>query len=281
MLAKIIKFSGTMGGSVQIYRYVNNLQIRSIILSMVKTFFVSQNIIRLKCIDSTNNYAAQLLRHSDIFEGTAVVAEFQEKGKGQRGNRWESEKGQNLTFSIILKPAFIKPEQQFLLNKIISLAICDYLKSLEIKHVYIKWPNDILVNGKKIAGILIENIIRSGEIIHSIIGIGFNVNQTKFHSAENPTSLKILTGENFSLDNCFEKISLFVEARYLKLKSSLLAADEDYLNQLFQLNDWKNYSIKRMNYIAKITGVSNHGFLILEKENGEIENCNVKEIIFL
>lgn len=255
--------------------------------------FIGKNIIRLVNIDSTNNYAAQLLRsdlqeparnaerHSVIFEGTVILAQYQKSGKGQRGNSWESEKGKNLTFSIILHPNFLKPEQQFLLTEIISLALSDFLKSLEIPDVSVKWPNDVLVNGKKIAGILIENIICSNQIIHSIIGIGFNVNQTRFYLAENPTSLKIITGKNFFPDECLEKICNCIEARYLKIKSFVHSAHNDYLQLLFQLNEWKKYCIKGINCKAKITGVSQSGMLILEKENSEIVNCNFKEIKFL
>lgn len=247
----------------------------------MKTLFIGQNIIRLKRVDSTNNYAAGLLRHTVIYDGTVVSAEFQEMGKGQRGNHWESEPGKNLLISIILEPKFLKPDCQFQLNKMVSLAICDLLESLEIKNISIKWPNDILVSGKKIAGILIENTLRSGEIIHSIIGIGLNVNQTKFNSPNTPVSLKIITGKNFSLDAILENLCSSMEARYLKLKSNNSAPDNDYLQTLYQLGKVKNYLVKGEKISATISGVNPDGLLILQKENGEEIFCDLKEVVFL
>ncbi len=247
----------------------------------MKTLFIGQKIIHLKAVDSTNNYAAGLLRQSVIYEGTIVIAEFQQKGKGQRGNHWESEPGKNLTFSIILNPSFLRPEQQFLLNKIISVAISDFLKSLGMAGVSIKWPNDILVDRKKIAGILIENTIRANEIIHSIIGIGLNVNQAKFNSAMNAISLKIILKKIFHNDKILEELCSFIESEYLKLRENTTAADKKYLQSLFQLSEWKDYQLKGERISARITGVTSSGLLILQDEKGGEINCNLKEVVFL
>lgn len=269
----------------------------------METLFIGKKIIRLKRVDSTNNYAARLLRQSGrneenpgdeklseknnqepgdkIYEGTIILADFQEKGKGQRGNVWESEEGKNLTFTIILKPLFLKAGQQFLLNKIVSLAICDFFSSLKIENIYIKWPNDIIANGKKIAGILIENTINSNKIIYSAIGIGLNVNQDKFSSALKATSLKIISEKNYSPDNCLDSLSSHLEARYLKLKSEINSADRDYVNSLYGLNEWKNYLVKGKKIISSLTGVTSEGFLVLEQENGNEIFCDFKEVVFL
>jgi BirA family transcriptional regulator, biotin operon repressor / biotin---[acetyl-CoA-carboxylase] ligase len=253
----------------------------------METLFIGKNLIRLKRVDSTNNYAASLLRHSGrndekkIYDGTIVIADFQEKGKGQRGNSWESEKGKNLTFTLILRPSFLKADQQFLLNKITSLAICDLLKSFGIGNISVKWPNDVLVNGKKIAGILIENTIRSNEIIHSIIGIGLNVNQDKFPKTPNAISLKNFSGKDFSPGLCLDLLCSFLEARYLKLKTNTASADKDYIDSLYRLNEWKDYLVKEEKIHSAITGVTPHGFLRLRKENGSEILCDLKEVVFL
>lgn len=257
------------------------------------TLFIGKNIIRLKHTDSTNNYAARVLRHSgrkegktpqtenNIYEGTVIIADFQEKGKGQRGNTWESEKGKNLTFTIILTPLFLKAGQQFFLNKIASLAVYDFLKDLEIPEISVKWPNDILVNGKKIAGILIENTIRSNEIIHSVVGIGLNINQTAFSANLNAVSLQNISGKSYSREKCLESLCSFFEARYLKLKSDITSADKDYVNSLYRMNEWSNYLVKDEKIFAAITGVAPQGFLRLQRENGMEILCDFKEISFL
>lgn len=269
------------------------------------TIFIGKNIIRLKEVDSTNNYAANLLRPGGIahenseeneknrtpekkreepdfrvFDGTVVTAEFQKKGKGQRGNEWESEKGKNLTFSIILTPRFLKPHRQFFLNQVISLGIRDFLESKGIRPVSIKWPNDIFVADKKIAGILIENSIRAGEIIHSVIGIGMNINQQDFLSAPRATSMRIVSGKMFRRDKCLCQLCSFIEGRYLKFRNDPASADAEYTAALYQINEWKNYLVSERPVKAKITGTTPGGMLVLVDENGLEINCGLKEIVF-
>lgn len=253
----------------------------------MENLFIGKNIIRLDRVDSTNNYAVGLIRGSrenpalKVFDGTIVSAKFQEQGKGQRGNSWESDAGKNLTFSIVLKPAFLPAGRQFLLNKIISLAILDFLKDCGIKQVAIKWPNDVLAEGKKIAGILIENIIQSNTIQYSVVGIGLNINQEKFTSTQAATSLKILSGKSYSLEENLLKLASFIEGRYLKLKNDLLSCENDYLNSLYRFNEWNKFNLKGTPANARISGVAEDGRLILQQENGIENHYDIKEVIFL
>ena len=144
--------------------------------------FSPDKIIRLHTVGSTNDYMIEQIRNGNInLEGTIVIADEQTSGKGMDINIWESEPGKNLTFSIFFKPDFLRADQQFLLNKSISLGVYDFIKSL-VTHqkVTIKWPNDIYVGDKKIAGILINNTIAGNELFYSVAGIGVNINQQKF-----------------------------------------------------------------------------------------------------
>ena len=133
-----------------------------------------KNIIKKNQISSTNTVAIELLKKEELPEGTIIWADEQTKGRGQRGNSWESEPGTNLTISIILFPHFLKAEDQFLLSKVTSLAITDYLAN-RFNQVTIKWPNDIYVANDKIAGILIENSIIGSSFEYAVIGIGLNI----------------------------------------------------------------------------------------------------------
>ena len=142
-------------------------------------------------IDSTNSQANREL--ADAPHGSVWVADFQTAGRGQRGNKWESKAAENLTFTILLRPAFLHPSQQFLISQIASLGVLRYLnsKGLEAK---IKWPNDIYIGNRKICGMLIENSISADKMSASIVGIGLNLNQREFSSdAPNPTSLLLET----------------------------------------------------------------------------------------
>ena len=107
---------------------------------------------------STNSLLLDLTRKISQPEGTIVITKQQSRGRGQHGNSWESEPGKNLTLSLLLKPNFLAVKQQFYLTMAFSLGVCDFLTERSIGNVKIKWPNDILVNERKVAGILIENV---------------------------------------------------------------------------------------------------------------------------
>ena len=149
------------------------------------------DIIWLNVAESSNDEARKAI---DSLDNLSVIAvRCQTKGRGQRTNTWETEPGQNLTFSIVLKDLEILPSEQIAISQITALSVVDFLESHGIA-AKIKLPNDIYVGTKKICGILIENSIRGGQITWSIIGIGINVNQTTFPaSLPNPTSILVET----------------------------------------------------------------------------------------
>ena len=249
----------------------------------MKTIFIGQYCIRLDNINSTNSYLAGLSSDKDLHEGTVVLTHNQEQGRGQRGTFWESEAGKNLTLSILLKPTFLRPDDQFSISKAIALGVADCVVNvLDMISVKIKWPNDIYIGDKKVAGILIENSVSGNSIGHSIIGIGINVNQEKF-SAElpNPTSFKLIAKKTFDLENCLEKLCSCIERRYLQLRSHPKEIDSDYLKNLYRFDESSNYNYRGEKLKAKITGISKIGKLILEKENRGKFECDFKEVEFI
>ena len=157
------------------------------------------DIIWLEEVDSTNEEARR--RISDIDNLSVVSAVRQTAGRGQRGNRWQSADGENLTFSIVLKFGADQLESmaasgQFVISEVAALSVVDFLARHDIE-AKIKWPNDIYVGDKKICGILIENALKGNCLSHSIVGIGLNVNQTVFDpSLPNPTSMALCHPEH-------------------------------------------------------------------------------------
>ena len=152
------------------------------------------DIIWLERVDSTNDEARRDI--SEIDNLSVVSALEQTKGRGQRGNRWSSQPGENLTFSLVVKDFRIKANEQSAISQATALSLVDLLSRHEIK-ARIKWPNDIYAGDEKICGILIENSLKGSEIDWSIIGIGLNVNQTAFpEDLPNPTSMKLCTGNS-------------------------------------------------------------------------------------
>lgn len=152
------------------------------------------DIIWLERVDSTNDEAR---RHISEIDNLSVVSAMEQtKGRGQRGNRWSSQPGENLTFSLVVKDFRIKANEQSAISQATALSLVDLLSRHEIK-ARIKWPNDIYAGDEKICGILIENSLKGSEIDWSIIGIGLNVNQTAFpEDLPNPTSMKLCTGNS-------------------------------------------------------------------------------------
>ena len=252
----------------------------------MKTLFVGQNSIHVESVDSTNSYASEMLRQIELVEGSVIYSFVQLNGRGQRGNSWESEPSKNVALSLVLHPRFLTIEKQFLLTKITSLAVADLMAemledSCNPKEIRIKWPNDIYVNGQKIAGILIENALKESSISSSIIGIGINVNQIHF-SIKTATSLALIANKEFELMEVLNKLCEFFEARYLQLKSNKLESiDTAYLERLYRLNEWANYKSIDSGFEGKITGVSSIGKLQVEMRSGDLKEFDLKEIGFL
>jgi len=233
-------------------------------------------------LGSTNEELNRLLAAEILKEGFIVSTEFQSAGKGHQGNTWSSEKGKNLLFSILLKPDFLSPEKAFHLSRIISLAIIDVLDKQDIK-ADIKWPNDIMIGSSKICGILIENGISGAQIIHSVIGIGLNVNQEKFNSEiPSPTSLSLEKGCHFDRELLLEDVLTALESWYqVLLTGNEMIIMDAYLNRLYLLGEEAGYSDGLIEFRARIRTVMPGGELELITENGDIRKFGFKEIEYL
>jgi len=239
-------------------------------------------IIRLPETESTNAFAINMLAQKRPEEGCVIITDHQTRGKGLDINSWESEKGKNLTFSIILYPE-ITADQQFVLNKAISLGIFDFLKAvLSEQAISIKWPNDIYVGDKKACGILIQNSVMANRLDYVVAGIGLNVNQTLFLSgAPNPVSMKIAAEQEYDLAIILDLLLKSIFNRYYQVNEILTNKIEtDYQNALYRLNEWHNYEVKGTRIKAKITGTNLYGQLMLETEAGPLLVCDLKEVKF-
>jgi BirA family transcriptional regulator, biotin operon repressor / biotin---[acetyl-CoA-carboxylase] ligase len=240
------------------------------------------SLIFFKELTSTNSQASIMLKEGLAAQGCVIYTDYQTTGKGRAGNKWESEKGKNLLFSIILIPNFISPEDQFLISMAISLGVCDFTDShfLESK---IKWPNDIYINDDKIAGILIENSILGGTVENTIAGIGVNINQIVFPpSVPNPVSLSILTGREYDRKACLEELITCLGRRYEILMSGKPEQiRRDYLSHLYRLNEWHFYRSGGKQFRGIIKGISVFGKLIVEDDNARATEFDFKEIEYV
>jgi len=249
----------------------------------MQRLLMGNSIIRLHSVDSTNNHAKWLLKkNKSLAEGTVIIADSQEQGRGQYGNNWVTESGKNLTFSIILYPKFLKASEQFLLNQAICLGLVECIQTKVSQQVSIKWPNDILVERKKVCGILIENNIMKDALSESIIGIGLNVNQTDFPiSVLNATSLKLISNNNIDLEELLQELLGCIEKYYLKIMHGQKDfIREHYLQILYQYKKNSDFRINNEVVQGVIEGVNQLGQLEITI-NGERKVFNNKEVAFL
>jgi len=245
------------------------------------TLFIGQNKIFLPQTESTNSYAIGLLKNVNPPEGSIVCTDHQTEGRGQRGNTWEADPSMNITFSLILKPVFLNVKNSFYLSKMTALALHDVLTEalrdgqFDIK---IKWPNDMLVNGKKIAGTLIENSCKEDRLLWSVVGIGLNVNQDVFKGLPDAVSLKMLAGKNHDRDGVMNSLLIYLEKWYLKLRSLRFdEIDTAYLSHLHGMNELVQMEKGKEKFQARIAGVNESGELLADLGT-EVKAFEVKEI---
>jgi BirA family biotin operon repressor/biotin-[acetyl-CoA-carboxylase] ligase len=245
--------------------------------------FVGHSVIRLESVNSTNTYAADQLIKSRPPEGIAYVAAEQTQGRGYSGNEWKSEKGKNLLLSVVLYPVFLTPRQHFFLNQVASLAIAETLQPrLPGREVKIKWPNDVFIGDKKVAGILIENSVKGNLIQHSIIGMGINVNQREFDpELKRATSLLRESKQVLSLDEIMLELFVQLEKRYLQLKEKKMEVlARDYMKRLYRVDEAATFLSQGKIFSGKIEGITAEGKLVIE-HGGAHHVYGFKEVEFV
>ena len=246
--------------------------------------FIGQNFITLKEVDSTNNFLKELLSNSKpLMEGTVIMAENQFAGRGQQQNRWFAEPGKNLTFSLLLKPHFLRVTQQFDLVRAVSLGVFDALYPLLGEKLKIKWPNDIYYGDKKLGGMLIENLLQGEKINNTVVGIGLNINQDVFPDLlVNVTSLKQILHQDYDLKTLLSEICRHIEAYYLNIKAGkYLFVREIYLSRLYGLNEERFFKAGETIFKGIIVNVKDNGLLVVKNNNSEEMEFSLKEIAFI
>lgn len=248
------------------------------------SLFVGHKLLKLNSVRSTNDYLKEQMKKERLPEGSVVVTQHQTSGRGQRGRKWENEKGKNLTISILFYPVFLHTDQRFLMNEVISLGLVECLTALETGEKFsVKWPNDIYWKNRKMAGILIENSITSEYFSSSVVGIGINVNQTVFSSEANrAVSLKGITRQDWDKEQLLEELCSRVENWYLKLKKfQWKEISKAYHEVLYLSGQWHEFSNERnKKFQGKILGVSDSGELRVKVRGKGIVQFAHREINF-
>lgn len=245
------------------------------------TLFVGKFHEHFSALESTNEYAAKRLAEGRPAEGTVVTTFDQRAGRGQRGNTWMSEPGKNIAFSLILYPGFLLAERTFLLNQMASLAVRDLLQPLLEPEVQVKWPNDVLVDQRKVAGILIQNTLGGRVISSSIVGIGLNVNQVHFPAhLPQAGSLRAFSDKNYDLPELVADLCHHLEQRYLQLRQGRYAQmDDAYSRSMYGRGAWLTFERPGgALFSAQLLGTDHRGCLRLRHADGREEHFQVKNV---
>ncbi len=240
-------------------------------------------IVKLDAIDSTNSYLRDLVKQEHVENWTVVIADHQTHGKGQFDNKWSSEKGKNLTFSVLIRFKKLDVEKQFYLNYAISIALYNVLKYYIPEKLAVKWPNDILSANQKLGGILIECIVKNSSIDFAIVGIGLNVNQQVFPSPLTlATSLKNLLNRTINKEELLDKILLEMQYQMLLIQKQKFGEIKYLYEDILYKKGIPSMFVdgNKNTFLGKIVGISSEGKLTIELENESLRDFDLKEIKF-
>ncbi len=239
------------------------------IRTSLRTQYLGQRIYTFDTIDSTNTFARSL-KEDECPDGTLIVAEEQTAGKGRQGRRWQSQKGMNLLFTLVTRPLLVHDKVR-VLPFAAALAAADGIEQETKSAIECKWPNDLMIDGKKVAGMLIETSTQSDAVLNVILGIGINVNQTEFaddikhkatslklHSQQDIDRVRLLCAILAELEYRFDQLRHFSPQILLdewKLRATMLGAEITLVEH--------RTSIK-----AKAVDVAPDGALVIEEPDG-------------
>lgn len=241
------------------------------------------NIIKLNAIDSTNSYLRQLSVTEAIEDFTIVVANYQTNGRGQMGTQWDSQASKNLMVSVFKDVSYLDLESHYYISKVVSISILEALKTFNIKNLKVKWPNDILSENKKIGGILIENVIKQNKLSATIIGFGININQTEFDHLPHASSMRLISGRVYVLEEVLQAILVKLQYNFKILeKNKFEILKKTYEKHLFRKDKPSTFrDAESKLFSGYIKGVSNSGNLQVLVEDDIIKEFDLKAITLL
>ncbi len=231
-------------------------------------------------VDSTQDWlSSRWAAHPEWPHGFLVAAHHQWAGRGQAGRSWQAAAGLNFTGSLLLREGRVPAERPFQLNKAAALAVRDACARLtgQSLSLQVKWPNDVLAQGRKLAGILLQLVWKGQHLAATILGIGVNVNQHDFPPELRATSLSLLAGVQFDLNDVIDVLCRCLDHRMRQIAAAPDQLDADYLANLYRYQEWAQYRYQNRVLTAGIVGVDARGCLVLESDQGllRVQPCQI------
>ena len=224
--------------------------------------------------------AAGLVRLSQAAHGTIVLAREQTAGRGQRGRSWSSSPGLDLTLSIVIDPRELRADGQFVLSKLAALAVHDTVRAFVPQDVRVKWPNDVLVEGRKVAGILIECDLAGDRVRHAVVGVGLNVNSTVFPEDLAATGLCLEHGRPLDLEHVLAVLSEAFRRRHEQWEQGGPGLDRDYASALWAAGRWVGMLLDGAPLRLRPQDVDPSGRLLVEHEDGRVAAYGLDRLRF-
>ncbi|MEX0823569.1 MAG: biotin--[acetyl-CoA-carboxylase] ligase, partial [Balneolaceae bacterium] len=241
--------------------------------------WVGSEFIYMESVDSTN-IALKRIPPSELIHGTVLLTDHQTKGRGQYEKKWEAEPAKNLTFTIAFRPP--AGERLTLLTLASAHAIRSVLEEKTGKKTEIKWPNDLLIEGKKVGGILTEGIFNGQKLDRVLIGVGLNVLQTQFSKEIEglATSMKKITGQNYSREKLLSELLQSIEVAYQKWHKQDAGLCREISEHMIGYGEWVQLTIgnKHENGKYKFLGVNEKGELLALNEDLDIKTFTYEQI---
>ncbi|HKK46440.1 MAG TPA: biotin--[acetyl-CoA-carboxylase] ligase [Balneolaceae bacterium] len=247
----------------------------------LSTQWLGRNACYFEELGSTNTYAKKM-PSEEVKHGLLCLADNQTNGRGQYDRKWESEIGKNLTFSLAFRPQ--TSERFHVLTLACALALVEYLNHClqQKKCAYIKWPNDVMLNGKKVAGFLTETVFSGNKLDRLVIGIGFNVNQKEFPDkiADKSTSVYLEKGETLVREEVLSELLSRIEYKYNlwhRRQSGLIKAINRNIEGYGQ---WINLVVdnNQLEDPYKLLGIDETGKLLVLDDDGGIQSFSYEQI---
>lgn len=237
-------------------------------------------LLEFDAVESTNKTAAELVAAGRAGHGAAILAHAQHQGRGQRGRHWQSVPGRDLTFSLVCAPKGLRADRQFALCKVAALAVHDAVRERVPADVRIKWPNDVLIEGRKVGGILIQCEVMGDTVGTAIVGIGLNVNSTGFPPELAATSLQLETGAEPPLREVLQRVLDRFGHWWRKWEGAPEAGLETYTDRLWTRGRWAPMLLDGAPFMARALDVDEWGRLLVEAEDGTVAAYGLDRLRF-
>ncbi len=245
----------------------------------LNTNVIGRNFIYAEEIDSTNTYLLDKT-NKNLADGTVVFAEKQNKGRGRKDRVWYSVKDQNLNFSILLTNRKYLGKNINLINLASSLAVAQSIENLFQLNTNLKWPNDVLIKGKKVSGILLEATSQGSKVERLVTGIGINVNQTMFQGNFNipPTSIKLESNENIERERLLAEVLNNFEELLEKISTEPEAILKDWKSRCRMIGEKIEVSDDNVTKYGIFDDIDENGFLLLKSRDNKIEKIHFGDV---